>query len=71
MTFIWRYAGLVDPTIAETGFTDVPAGAFYTDAVYWAKETGVTNGTTTTTFEPADGCKRGQVVTFLYRHFTD
>ena len=48
-------------------FTDVPAGAYYTDAVLWALENGVTAGTTATTFEPYTTCTRGQVVTFLWR----
>lgn len=48
-------------------FTDVPAGAFYTNAVLWAVEKGVTTGTTPTTFSPGANCSRGQIVTFLYR----
>ena len=54
-------AGTVNP------FTDVPAGAFYTNAVLWAVEKGVTTGTTLTTFSPRANCSRSQIVTFLYR----
>lgn len=50
-----------------TGFVDVPAGAFYADAVQWAVEKGITTGTTATTFAPAQTCDRGQMVTFLWR----
>lgn len=48
-------------------FTDVISGAYYHDAVIWAKDTGVTGGTTATTFSPTATCTRGQVVTFLWR----
>ena len=46
-------------------FTDVPEGAYYYDAVYWAVENGVTNGTTT--FSPDMAVSRAQMVTFLWR----
>ena len=48
-------------------FTDVEEGTWYTDAVLWAVEKGVTQGTSETTFSPTAGCTRGQVVTFLWR----
>ena len=54
---------------AEPGnpFTDVPADAYYHDAVLWALEKGITTGTSATTFSPETTCTRGQVVTFLWR----
>ena len=52
---------------ARQAFTDLVPGAFYTEAVEWAVENGVTNGMTPTTFGPAQTCTRGQVVTFLWR----
>lgn len=49
-------------------FTDVTnPKAYYYDAVLWAVDNGVTNGTTTTTFSPNDSCNRGQIVVFLWR----
>ena len=33
----------------------------------WATETGITKGTTETTFAPNQGCTRAQMVTFLWR----
>ena len=48
-------------------FTDVKAGQYYTDAVYWAVEHGVTNGLTNSLFGPDEGCTRAQMVTFLWR----
>ena len=50
------------------GFTDVPADAFYADAVNWAVEMGITKGTGDgTTFSPADELPRAQYVTMLWR----
>ena len=48
-------------------FTDVPAGAYYEEAVTWAVEKGITKGTSETTFAPKALCTRAQVVTFLWR----
>ena len=48
-------------------FGDVLAGKFYFDAVAWAVENGITNGTGANTFAPGDDCTRGHVVTFLWR----
>ena len=53
----------------STGFADVPANAFYADAVGWAVSGKVTDGTSNTTFSPDDNCTRGQIVTFLYRAY--
>ena len=39
------------------------------DAVAWAVESGVTKGTSTVTFKPAESCTRAQIVTFLYRAY--
>ena len=67
VTFLYRALGTA-PTTA-IGFTDVAANAFYTDAVAWAVENGVTNGTTDSTFSPDNGCTRAQIVTFLFRAY--
>ena len=48
-------------------FKDVPADAYYADAVAWAVAQNVTNGTASDTFSPNDTCTRAQVVTFLWR----
>lgn len=65
-TFLWRYENKPTPA-AKNPFADVTKGAYYYDAVLWAVEAGVTNGTSATTFSPDDTCTRGQIVTFLYR----
>ena len=51
----------------SNAFTDVAADSPFLKAILWAKETGVTTGTTATTFAPNAVCTRGQIVTFLYR----
>jgi len=48
-------------------FTDVPADAYFADAVAWAVSKNVTTGTSPTTFSPSNPCTRAQVVTFLWR----
>lgn len=67
VTFLYRALGTAPTTV--NGFTDVAADAFYADAVAWAVESGVTNGTTDSTFSPNNGCTRAQIVTFLYRAY--
>ena len=64
----------VEATFAEIStepetpvFTDVPTSAYYYDAVLWAVENGVTEGTSATTFSPDMSCTRAQMVTFLWR----
>ena len=52
---------------AAAQFTDVPANAYYADAVQWAVDQQITKGTTATTFSPKDSCTRAQMVTFLWR----
>ena len=48
-------------------FVDVPGGAYYYDAVKWAVEQNVTNGTDKTHYSPDGFCTRAQIVTFLWR----
>ena len=68
VTFLWRAKGS-PASSTEITFTDVPAESFYANAVAWALEKGVTNGTSATTFGAAEACTRAQVVTFLYRAY--
>lgn len=68
VTFLWRAAGSPEPTTTDNPFKDVAAGAWYYKAVLWASETGVTAGTSATTFSPNQTCTRGQIVTFIWRY---
>ena len=66
VTFLHRAEN--SPSVSSvSSFTDVPATAFYYNAVNWAVANGITNGTGNGRFSPNDTCTRGQVVTFLYR----
>lgn len=49
------------------GFRDVPANAYYKDAVAWAVGKNITGGTSANTFSPNTACSRAQIVTFLWR----
>ena len=66
VTVLYRMAGQPEVT-GENPFTDVPDGQWYTDAVLWAAENGITDGTSETTFSPNDALTREQMATFLYR----
>ena len=67
VTFLYRALGTAPTTV--NGFTDVESNAFCAEAVAWAVENGVTNGTSATTFSPSNGCTRAQIVTFLFRTY--
>lgn len=67
VTFLWRAAGSPEPKSSYNPFADVKAGQYYTKAVLWAVENGITTGTGTATFSPNMNCSRSQIVTFLYR----
>ena len=67
VTFLWRAAGSPAPKSSVNPFTDVAVGSYYHDAVLWAVENGITNGTSATAFSPNATCSRGQIVTFLWR----
>ena len=67
VTFLWRAAGQPAATETACKFTDVKPGEYYYDAVLWAVEKGITDGTSDTKFSPNATCTRGQVVTFLWR----
>ena len=54
-------------TVVTPIFNDVPATAYYADAVAWAVANGITTGTDENTFSPNAPCTRAQVVTFLWR----
>ena len=47
-------------------FDDVPRGQWYTDAIWWAKLTGVVSGTSATTFDPSGEITREQLAVILY-----
>lgn len=58
-------------TDADTGFTDVPAGAWYSAPIAWAVEHGYVNGMGNGTFQPDAPITREQMCTILTRYLTD
>ena len=67
VTFLYR--ALKGTAGTTSSFADVPANAFYADAVGWAVSQKVTDGTSNTTFSPNADCTRAEIVTFLYRAY--
>ena len=65
-TVLWRRGGSPAPT-APSGFTDVACSAWYADAVAWAEESGIVNGTTATTFAPDAFITREQLAAMMFR----
>ena len=66
-TFIWRMAGSPAPQADAPTFSDVPAGAYYEDAVRWMAATGITTGISDIHFAPGQVATRAHLVTFLWR----
>ena len=66
VTVLWRYAG--QPESGSSAFTDVPDGAWYSDAVAWAASKGVVNGVGGGRFDPEGAVTRAQFATVLHRY---
>ncbi len=67
VTVLYRMAG--EPAVRVlSSFSDVAPESYYAYAVSWAKEKGIVNGVTETTFAPEVPVTREQMVTMLYRY---
>ena len=55
------------PIKAQPEFKDIANNSYYYDAVQWAVEKVITEGTSIETFSPHASCTRAQTVTFLWR----
>ena len=71
VTFLYKAFESPDVSGVENPFRDIPAKSWYTPAVLWALEEGITSGSDATHFSPASLCNRAQMVTFLYNAYTD
>ena len=69
MTFLFRASKA--SADGAPAFGDVAADAYYAEAVKWATDNGITNGTTSSTFSPGSGCTRAQIVMFLWRLYAE
>ena len=69
VTVLYRYEG--EPTVSGSGgFTDVPSGQWYTDAIAWAAANGIVNGVGDEKFDPNGNITREQLATILHRYTT-
>ena len=70
VTALYRLAG--QPAADwENPFWDVPASAWFHDAVTWAWENDITGGVSSTHFGAGNAVTREQLATFLYRYAQD
>ena len=70
VTFLWRFDGRVASNYANP-FIDVNKDLYYYEAVLWAVEKGITNGTSKVEYSPDAPCLRAHIVTFLYRQLAN
>ena len=66
VTILYRLDG--EPAASVSNFTDVPANAYYTDAVAWAAENGIVKGYDDGAFGPDDDVTMEQFAAILYRY---
>lgn len=67
VTVLYRLEG--EPAvIGRSGFSDVTFNSYYEDAVTWAADNGIVNGTSITTFSPNANVTREQMAAILYRY---
>ena len=66
VTMLWRAMGQPTAT-SRVSFVDVPADAYYANAVSWAVENGITDGIGNGKFNPTGTCTRAQIAAFLAR----
>ena len=67
VTVLWRMAEKPAPTKANP-FTDVPAGAWYADAVVWAFEKGYVSGRSAEIFDPEGTITRQEAMKILFAY---
>ena len=66
VTVLHRMEGT--PRVGTVNFDDIDGGEYYADAVAWAQENKIVNGTTETTFEPNAKITREQMAAIVYRY---
>ena len=67
VTVLYRLEDMPEITGSGSGFGDVDAKSWYAEAVAWASENGLVNGTENG-FEPNTNISREQIATILFRY---
>ncbi|MCH5211648.1 MAG: S-layer homology domain-containing protein [Oscillospiraceae bacterium] len=67
VTILYRYASEPNVDFASN-FSDVPGGQWYSDAVAWASDAGIVNGTSEGRFDPDSNITREQLAAIMYRY---
>jgi len=67
VTFLWRFCGSPEMKNAANPFDDVHESDYFYQAVLWAVENNITNGTGSHTFSPDKTVTRAETVTFFWR----
>ncbi len=71
VTVLARLADIDTSAYGETGFEDVASGLYYSGAVAWAHQQGITNGTDENLFSPDQALTRQQLCAMVYRMYKD
>lgn len=67
VTVLYRLENSSD-IFEDSSFEDVEKGAWYADAVCWAKKNGIVNGITDTIFAPESNVNREQIAVIMHRY---
>lgn len=66
VTVLFRLAG--EPSDRGAGFTDVPEGQWFSDAILWAQSAGIAQGRGNGNFVPHAPMTRQEMITVFYRY---
>ena len=64
---LWNMAGKPGNSVTENPFNDVKENFWYTDAIFWAYESGVVSGNGAGGFNPNNDVTREQLAVMLYK----
>jgi len=65
--FLYEHAGAPPVPAGAPGFTDIPPGFAFQEAISWMAAAGITGGFDDGTFRPSVGLSRQAMASFLYR----
>ncbi len=68
VTWLWRAAGMPEPAVKESPFTDIGKGDYCFKAALWAYENGIVRGSAAGMFLPRKAVTRAQLTAMLYRY---